>query len=58
MRRNELGVIEGRGHYTLLLDGDDTRWLAAPGRREDAERLRTQVDRERMARMSEFRPAR
>jgi lipoteichoic acid synthase len=58
MRRNELGVIEGQGHYTLLLDGDDTRWLVAPPRREDADRLRTQVDRERMARMSEFRPAR
>jgi lipoteichoic acid synthase len=57
MRRNEIGVIEGPEHYTLLLDGDDTRWIDAPPRPEDAQRVRTEVNRERISRMSEFRSA-
>jgi phosphoglycerol transferase MdoB-like AlkP superfamily enzyme len=54
MRRNQLAVVEGAAHFTLLLDGDDTRWLEPPPSGQDAERLRDQVNRERMARMSEF----
>ena len=55
LRRNQLAVIEGAAQFTLLLDGDDTRWLAAPARAQDAERLLDQVNLERMARMAEFR---
>lgn len=46
---------QGAAQFTLLLDGDDTRWLEAPARKQDAERLLDQVNLERMARMDEFR---
>lgn len=52
-RRNEVVFAEGNAEYRLELDGDDTRWATAPPRLEDADRLRNQVNRERMARMSE-----
>jgi hypothetical protein len=58
MRRNRVTVVENAAEFTLLLDGDDTRWLASPPRPEDADRLRRQVNLERMARMAEFRAMR
>jgi lipoteichoic acid synthase len=58
MRRNQVVVIEGEAEFTLVLDGDDTRWLDAPPQPQDADRIRDQVNRERMSRMAEFRAAR
>ena len=55
MRRNLVSVVEGTAQFTLLLDGDDTRWLRAPPRLPDADRLRNRVNIERMARMPELR---
>lgn len=57
LRRNQLAVIEGAAQFTLVLDGDDTRWIESPPRAQDADRLRDQVNLERMARMAEFRAA-
>jgi sulfatase-like protein len=57
IRRNQLSAIEGASQFTLLLDGDRTRWLEAPPRAADAERLLNRVNLERMARMPELRSA-
>ncbi|MGZ5080435.1 MAG: LTA synthase family protein [Usitatibacter sp.] len=58
IRRNQVVFIEGNSEYRLLLDGDDTRWDTAPPRLQEADRLRDQVNRERMSRMVEFRAER
>jgi phosphoglycerol transferase MdoB-like AlkP superfamily enzyme len=55
MRRNHVIAVEGNARYTLALDGDDTHWRTAPPRPQDADRLREEVNRERMSRMVEFR---
>jgi phosphoglycerol transferase MdoB-like AlkP superfamily enzyme len=55
MRRNHVVFVEGDSEYRLVLDGDDTRWITPPPRIQDADRLREQVNRERMSRMVEFR---
>ena len=49
-------MLEGGQRYRLLLDGDDTRWLAAPADGAEADRLRNEVNRQRIGRMVEFRP--
>ncbi|HMB57144.1 MAG TPA: sulfatase-like hydrolase/transferase [Arenimonas sp.] len=54
MRRNEVSVLAGDSDYRLLLDGDATHWRQAPADSAEADRLRTQVNRERMSRMVEF----
>jgi lipoteichoic acid synthase len=56
-RRNQVVFEEGDAEYRLELDGDDTRWTLPPPRIQDADRLRNEVNRERMARMSELRQA-
>jgi lipoteichoic acid synthase len=58
MRRNQVVFVEGDSEYRLLLDGDDTRWSTPPPQLRDADRLREEVNRERMSRMVEFRAAR
>jgi hypothetical protein len=55
-RRNEVVVLEGGRKYRLLLDGDDTRWLDAPSDTAEADRLRNEINRQRIGRMAEFRP--
>jgi lipoteichoic acid synthase len=55
--RNEVVFEEGSSEYRLELDGDDTRWTTPPPRTADADRLRNEVNRERMERMSELRQA-
>lgn len=58
LRRNQVVFFEGNSDYRLVLDGDDTRWSTPPPQLQDADRLREQVNRERMSRMVEFRAAR
>jgi lipoteichoic acid synthase len=57
IRRNQIGFVEGDSEYRLVLDGDDTRWSAAPPRIADADRLRNEVNHERMSRMVELHSA-
>ncbi|HZZ91643.1 MAG TPA: LTA synthase family protein [Usitatibacter sp.] len=54
-QRNRVSVLEGPSEYRMLLDGDDTRWLAAPPSAAAAAELLDHVNRERVSRMAEFR---
>jgi phosphoglycerol transferase MdoB-like AlkP superfamily enzyme len=54
-RRNQVRVLEGASEYRMVLDGDDTRWLAAPDDGRAARALVDEVNLERISRMSEFR---
>lgn len=55
VRRNQVVVVDSDAQYRLLLDGDDTRWIAAAPRGQEADRLRDEINWQRIGRMGEFR---